>query len=254
MTDSLTVRDESLYEGNAAFWVRIIREHRDRYRTELTDQAILTAIGDVHGLDVLDAGCGEGYLTREIARHGARQATGIDKSPALIAAARAESAGQPGVEFTEADIASLPVPSASVNLVVVNHVLNDLPDINRPLGELARVLRSGGRLAVLMLHPCFYGHRAERQAIKGTMPVTDYFSKRRIEQPFEVDGIVSPDAVINWVRPLEDYTRAITGNGLAITSVTEPHPSEEQVAASTWWQENFPRPLFLLITAAKLAL
>lgn len=241
----------SRWEGNAEFWVRIIREHRDRYRTELTDQAMLTAIGASDGLDVLDAGCGEGYMTRLLAERGARQVTGADKSPALIAAARAASAGLPAAHFSEADVADLPFDSDSFDLAVANHLLNDLPDITGPVGELARVLRPGGRLVILMLHPCFYGHRAERQEIRRSLPVADYFAPRVIEQKFEVDGIVSPDPTVTWVRPLEAYAEAITGSGLCITGLAEPHPSDAQLAESEWWRKNFPRPLFLLITAHK---
>jgi 2-polyprenyl-3-methyl-5-hydroxy-6-metoxy-1,4-benzoquinol methylase len=58
----------SHWEGNAGFWIRIIREQRDRYRTELTDQAVLAAIGDCADLDVLDAGCGEGYASGPLCR------------------------------------------------------------------------------------------------------------------------------------------------------------------------------------------
>ncbi len=241
----------SRWEGNAEFWVRIIRERRDRYRTELTDEAALTAIGACGGLDVLDAGCGEGYMTRLLAERGARRVTGADKSPALIAAARAASAGLPAAHFTEADVADLPFGSESFDLALVNHLLNDLPDIVGPVSELVRVLRPGGRLVILMLHPCFYGHRAERQEIRRPLPVADYFAPRVIEQRFEVDGIVSPDPTVTWVRPLETYTKAITGSGLRITSLAEPHPSDAQLAESRWWRENFPRPLFLLITARK---
>ena len=241
----------SHWEGNAEFWIRIIRERRDRYRTELTDQAVLAAIGDYAGLDVLDAGCGEGYMARLLARHGARQVTGADKSPALIAAARAASAGVPAVRFAEADVADLPFDSASFDLALANHLFNDLPDITGPVGELARVLRPGGRLVILMLHPCFYGHRAERQEIRRSLAVADYFAARVIEQRFEVDGIVSPDPTVTWVRPLETYTKAITASGLCITDLTEPHPNDAQLAESQWWRENFPRPLFLLMTAHK---
>ncbi|MGH3233150.1 MAG: class I SAM-dependent methyltransferase [Streptosporangiaceae bacterium] len=251
MTADAPAISASRWEGNAEFWIRIIREHRDRYRTELTDQAVLTAVGPCHGLDVLDAGCGEGYMAREIARRGARQVTGVDKSPALVAAARAASADLPAAHFSEADVVDLPFADDSFDLAIANHLLNDLPDIVSPVGELARVLRPGGRLAVLMLHPCFYGNRAERQEIRRTLPVADYFAARVIEQRFEVDGIVSPDPTVTWVRPLEAYAAAITGNGLCITGVAEPHPSDDQLAASQWWRENFPRPLFLLLTAAK---
>ena len=253
-TDAATVPASdapSHWEGNAGFWVQIIREHRDRYRTELTDQAMLTAIGNCVGLDVLDAGCGEGYMTRLLARRGARQVTGADKSPALIAAARGASAGVPAVRFAETDVANLPFDSASFDLAVANHLFNDLPEITGPVGELARVLRPGGRLVILMLHPCFYGHRAERQEIRRSLPVADYFAARVIEQRFLVDGIVSPDPTVTWVRPLETYTKAITGSGLCITGLTEPHPDEAQLAESQWWRENFPRPLFLLMTARK---
>lgn len=252
-TDTPAIRTHapSRWEGNAEFWVRIIREHRDRYRTELTDEAMMAAIGNCRGLDVLDAGCGEGYMTRLLAGHGARRVTGADRSPALVTAARAASADVPKADFAEADVADLPFDSNSFDLAVANHLLNDLPDIVGPVGELARVLRPDGRLVILMLHPCFYGYRAERQEIRRSLPVADYFTPRVIEQRLEVDGIVSPDPTVTWMRPMEAYAEAITGSGLCITGLAEPHPSDAQLAESQWWRENFPRPLFLLITARK---
>lgn len=48
---------------------------------------LLDLLGDITGHTVLDAGCGEGYLTRALAARGA-QVTGIDLSPRLIALAR----------------------------------------------------------------------------------------------------------------------------------------------------------------------
>jgi hypothetical protein len=63
---------------------------------------------------------------------------------------------------------------------------------------------------------------------------------RRVEQPFQAGGLTSSAAATAWIRPLESYTEMLTGNGLAITRLTEPHPTEQQVAASQWWRENFP--------------
>ncbi len=57
-------RDRSSYSANAEYWTLIIRDGLDRYRTGLTNTAMLEAAGDVTGLSVLDAGCGEGYLAR----------------------------------------------------------------------------------------------------------------------------------------------------------------------------------------------
>lgn len=250
MTDDLPLTAPSAkgaWEENASFWVQIIRDHRDRYRTELTDPAIFDAIGECAGLDVLDVGCGEGYLSRELARLGAAQVQGLDRSARLIAAAQAISS--PKVAFSEGDANDLPFGDSSFDLVVANHLLNDLPEIVRPINEIARVLRPGGRFVALILHPCFYGDRAEQKVID--IGVADYFTPRAVEQTFQVDGLESPFPSVSWVRPLEAYTRALTSAGLLIANLTEPHPTEAQVTASPWWQENFPAPLFVLFTAVK---
>ena len=240
---------ESAWDRNAAFWTEIIRGRRDRYRTELTDPAVLEAIGDCAGLHVLDAGCGEGYMSREIARRGAASIDGIDQSAALLAAARSDP--RPGVTFTEGSVASLPFPAGTFDLALANHLLNDLPDIDGPVSELARVLKPGGRLVALMLHPCFYGHNAEQSPLRQHLPAASYFTQRKVTRPFEVDGLTSPAAATAWLRPLEAYTAAITGSGMHITGLTEPRPSDRQAAASQWWRDNYQRPLLMLITARK---
>lgn len=250
MTDALPLTTFSAngpWEENAGFWVQIIREHRDRYRTELTDPAVFSAIGECTSLDVLDVGCGEGYLSRELARRGAAHIEGLDRSAALIAAAGEIST--PNARFSEGDVASLPFGDSSFDLVVANHLLNDLPDIDQPIREIARVLRPGGRLVALTLHPCFYGDRAEQKVVD--IGVTDYFTPRAVEQTFQVDGLESPATSVSWVRPLEAYAGALTAAGLYINGLTEPHPTEAQVSASSWWRENFPAPLFLLFVAIK---
>ena len=251
MTDALpeNAPAQEAWDANAEFWVRIIREHRDRYRTELTDSAVLTAIGGVAGLDILDVGCGEGYMARELASRGAHQVTGIDSSREQVKAA--EAAMVPGTSFSESNADDLRFPAESFDLVLANHVLNDLPDIAVPICEFARVLRPGGRFVSLMLHPCFYEANAERTPGSHMLSASEYFTRRSVRLPFEVDGLTSPAAATSWVRPLESYTEALTRNGLAITQLTEPHPSE-QLASGQWWKENFPRPLFLLIVARKL--
>lgn len=184
-----------------SFWVQIIREHRDKYRNELTDPAMLRAIGDPGGLAVLDAGCGEGYLSRKLARQGAT-VTGIDFSANLIEAARAKSLNDTlSVSFDVGTVDDLPYENEAFDLVVCNHLMNDLRDPSKAITQFSRVLRTGGRLIILMVHPCFYNRHAERDQATNGLLASSYFDVRSIEQNFEVDGLTSPAANTAWFRP-----------------------------------------------------
>jgi ubiquinone/menaquinone biosynthesis C-methylase UbiE len=245
------MRPESGYSENANFWVKIIRGRLDRYRSELTDRAVLDSIGPADGLTILDAGCGEGYLSRILAHEGA-ETIGVDACADLIKSAQdlAAEAGLP-INYNVGTVDSLPLCDSQCDVVVCNHLVNDLQDIEVPFREFARVTRKGGRLVILMLHPCFYGAHTER-SIKHSYPTPgEYFSVRTIEQKFNVAGILSPAAVTMWFRPLEDYVSKLRESGFCITSLSEPHPSADQLAEDSWWHDNFVRPLFMLVVATK---
>jgi 2-polyprenyl-3-methyl-5-hydroxy-6-metoxy-1,4-benzoquinol methylase len=202
-------------------------------------------------LTVLDAGCGEGYLSRILASNGAI-VTGVDFSAEQIEAARKQDLNDAlTVSFDVASVYELPYPDSTFDLVVCNHVLNDLHDPGRPISEFARVLRNGGRLVILMLHPCFYNKHAEREQATNGLIAASYFDTRSIEQAFEVDGLTSPVANTAWFRPLEFYTEELRKSGFVITSLSEPHPSPEQVQADIWWRKGFTRPLFMLLVAQR---
>ncbi|WP_163553212.1 class I SAM-dependent methyltransferase [Candidatus Frankia alpina] len=235
-----TTSPASSYSLNADYWTRIIRDGLDRYRTGLTNPAMLAAAGD--------AGCGEGGLARLLAGRGASPVVGVDLCSELVDAARGQAAADGlDIRYETADVAALPLDDATIDLVVANHVLNDLEDPAPAIAEFARVLRPGGLTVALLLHPCFYGSRG-RPVDRDT-----YFGgPRRIEQHFDVAGEVSPAPVVAWTRPLEDFAAAFAAAGLALVGIGEPHPSEQQRREDPWWDRNFSRPLFLLLTARKL--
>lgn len=236
------------YSPNAAYWVHIMRERLDRYRVDLTDPAVLAALGDVNGRAVLDAGCGEGYLSRELANRGAT-VTGIDLDPELIRAAQdLEAVEGRGIDFHHGDVAAIPTGDATFDRIVANHLLNDVEDIGPAVAELARVLRPGGHLVALVLHPAHYWGRSGLPEDDPAWPDL-YFTTRPREQSFNVAGLASPAPVRAWYRPLEDYGTAFTAAGLAITGLSEPHPTPEQRRSDPWWAAAWSKPMFLLITA-----
>jgi 2-polyprenyl-3-methyl-5-hydroxy-6-metoxy-1,4-benzoquinol methylase len=237
------------WNQNASYWAKIIRENRDKYRNELTDAAVLQAIGQCEGLKILDAGCGEGYMSRKLATLGA-QVAGVDASEGLIDAARSHPGNQQAAaSFEVASVDSLPYADRAFDLVLCNHLVNDLPDPSGPIREFARLLRPEGRIVILLLHPCFYNKHTERASASNGIGASAYFQVRSIDQHFEVDGLTSPVANTAWFRPLEFYTEELRKSGFAISSLAEPHPTPDQQRNDPWWQSNFTRPLFMLIAA-----
>jgi SAM-dependent methyltransferase len=201
---------------------------------------------------VVDAGCGEGSLVRRLAEDGARYVHGVDTCPEFIESARAHPGHRPeSATFHHADVAALPLPAAAADLVVANRLPHGLRRPEERFREFARVLKPTGRLILLGMHPCFYVPRADRAA--GTeVPVAAYLDGRTVEQRFSVAGRVSPGASVQRLFSLEAYVGMLTGAGFAITQLYEPHPTDRQRQENPWWEENFVRPLFLLLECRPL--
>jgi demethylmenaquinone methyltransferase/2-methoxy-6-polyprenyl-1,4-benzoquinol methylase len=95
---------------------------------------------------VLDACCGTGDLALAAVRRGAGAVVGLDFSqPMLDRAARKSQA----VEWVRGDLLALPFADASFDAATVGFGVRNVADLDRALTELRRVLRPGGRLAIL---------------------------------------------------------------------------------------------------------
>src|SRR5271154_6055870 len=100
-------------------------------------------------VDALDAGCGTGFLSLELAARGHR-VTGVDFAPAMLAEARKKAAAQRlSVCFEAGDAEQLRFTPGSFDLVISRHVLWTLPHPEAAVDEWIRVLRPGRRLVVV---------------------------------------------------------------------------------------------------------
>ena len=162
-------------------------------------------------LDALDAGCGTGFLSFELAARGHR-VTGVDFAPAMLAQARRKAAECAVlVRFEEADAEQLPFPGGSFDLAISRHVLWTLPHPEAAIDEWIRVLRPGGRLVVVdgQFDPGFLVEpsqnartSAEYAAIGDRLPFLGGRPREEIEALFGAHGLVGvgSDPVLDLVE------------------------------------------------------
>lgn len=98
---------------------------------------------------VLDSACGTGRYSAYLVDRGHR-VIGVDRSAEMLTRARRKLTE---VEFREGDLTALPLESDSVDAAVCALALVHLADIHEALAELARVVRSGGRIILSDVHP-----------------------------------------------------------------------------------------------------
>ncbi len=95
---------------------------------------------------VLDAACGTGDFALADHRAGALQVTGLDFSPRMLERARRKA---PGLEFVEGDMLALPFEDGTFDSATVGFGVRNVADLDLALRELHRVVRPGGRIAIL---------------------------------------------------------------------------------------------------------
>jgi ubiquinone/menaquinone biosynthesis C-methylase UbiE len=213
--------------GHDSYW----RFHRDAFLPSLPPPPCR----------VVDVGCGEGRLARDLQRLG-YEVVGVDGSPTLIAAARA---ADPEGRYEVADAADLPLSAASADLVTAFMSLQDVDDIDTAVREIARVLVPGGRLRSAIVHPINSAGRFPTRELDAVFEIRDsYFEERRSNETFERVGLTMTFASRH--RSLERVARTILDAGLLIDHVAEV-PELADPPRSPWSR----LPLFLHLGALK---
>jgi SAM-dependent methyltransferase len=104
-------------------------------------ELVFEAVAETGPRSVLEVGCGEGELAQRMTAELAADVVAIDQSERMVELARAR-----GVDARVGDVQELPFADASFDVAVAAWMLYHVPDLDRGIGELERVLRPGGRL------------------------------------------------------------------------------------------------------------
>ncbi len=222
-----------LWNRKAEEWHRQVGHDGDENRRANSDRVLWHFLGEVQCLDVLDAGCGTGYLSRQLAARGAR-VIAVDAAAQMIEVARRESDPALKIDFRVESCARLAsVADQSLDRIVSNYVLMDLPELDATLCAFHRILKPGGGAVLVFSHPCFPLPDAVTPGAAPTASFVwrdSYFDERRVREPpwahFSSDFI--------WYhRPLSRYWRAFRQAGFRVEDFDEPGPEGDAAAALT---------------------
>lgn len=195
-----------------------------RHHQELAIPLATKLLALKSGEAVADLGCGHGVMTRPVVSAGA-SLTGFDLSPRLIARARQHHGRL--ARFEVADVTRLKAEAtlrpASFDAALFLLSIQDIDPLAAAIESAAWLLRPGGRLVLVMLHPCF---RVPRQSGWG-------WDEGRSLQYRRLDSYLSPLAVPmqpypgrhgttrSYHRPLGAYVAALRAAGLSLTAMEE---------------------------------
>ena len=172
-----------------AIWARLYDEQPNPLLS-LEERFLAELLPDVHGLTVLDVGCGTGRWLTQLRGKGAQRLIGVDPSPEMLDCAASKLAG--AAELLPGTATALPVDAASVDVVLASFVLSYIDDLPAFVRELCRIARPEAKVFVSDMHPhtmlsCGWkrGFRAGSQSVRLS---TAIHSLKTVGSVFEVSG------------------------------------------------------------------
>lgn len=148
------------WEKNAGPWIRAVQEEQIESRKLATNQAIIATILHYRPLTALDLGCGEGWLARQLAKHGIRM-MGVDVVSELIENAKRLGGGEFVVYSYEQIIDG--VLENQFDAVVCNFSLLSKESVDHLMRHIPALLNDSGHLFIQTLHPLLAGGDAPYQ-------------------------------------------------------------------------------------------
>lgn len=232
-------RPESREESTASVYDRAAESWRRTEPILLSDFTarpfLLDWCAPVDGLRVLDLGCGEGYVSRELESRGAAAVQGIDVSAEMIVRAKQQAGSSGRLSFEVGDASRLDhLPDACVDLAVAVFLFNyvDRATMASIMAEVVRVVRPGGRFVFSVPHPSLAFQRPEEAPFYFRRGGAGYFGGRDAQFEGRIwrrDGESVPVRCIH--KTFDDYFAALRVAGVqGLPEVRELHVTDEHVA------------------------
>jgi len=212
------------WHKNAKPWIDAIREGEIESRVLVTNQAIVDAILLRQPKTVLDIGCGEGWLVRELVAHGI-DALGIDVVPDLIESAKRDNAGRfHTLAYEDISVGTL---KQKFDVAVCNFSMLGKESVEHVFQQVPSLLNDGGAFIVQTLHPI---------VACGDQPYLDGW--RQGSWAGFSDAFTNPAPW--YFRTLESWEALFGHSGLHLAKITEPLHQKTNLPASVIFVAELP--------------
>jgi SAM-dependent methyltransferase len=215
------VRNRAAWDGKAAEFEasdrRCWESAEPRWGIWWVPESQLGVLPDVRGLDVVELGCGTGYVSAWLARRGARP-VGIDNSAQQLASAR-RFQREFGLDFplVHASAEQVPLAGERFDLAISEYGASIWCEPHRWIPEAARLLRPGGRLIFLVNGTLLMLCMPDAGAA-GDRMLRDYFGMHRFDWP--------DDPGVEFHLGYGDWIRLLRGSGFEVEDLLEVRPPE----------------------------
>lgn len=219
MTNNIMCREKREITGESVSW-RTHPETAEVYSRLISDLTrdshylrskglkpnLVKMIGDCSNAKVLDIGSGDGWLLDEI-KPLKGYACDIVEQPKV----------RPEWNFEIQDVRYLTYPDEFFDVVVASLVLIWFEEVSLAVEQMCRVLKTGGKMIIVLVHPYFY--RVGEPNSQGNFVISRDLSKTFKIQDLKIGGVAGP--LTYFYRPLPDYLNICSRSGLRIRQIQD---------------------------------
>ncbi len=211
--------------GKVASWYDELLAGKNTYQKEIILPHLKRLMNIQKGINVLDVACGPGFFSKEFALLGA-QVTGIDASKELIALANKNTPKELGVSYHASPAHKLEfIAEKSIDEVALILAIQNMDDPASVLTACNRILKSAGRIHIVMTHPAFRMPASsswgwDREKNIQYRRIDAYLTEKRVRIITHPGSEPSP-YTLSYHRPLQFYFKALARAGFAVSQFEE---------------------------------
>jgi ubiquinone/menaquinone biosynthesis C-methylase UbiE len=242
--------------NEVAGWYDSLLNGEGTYQKEVILPNLLRLLDIKKGEWIFDIACGQGFFSRAFEKSGAN-VVGLDISPELIALAKKSAPNDAYFHVGSSDNISFE-KDGSFDKAVCILALQNIENLSGTLQEVSRILKTGGKLFLVLNHPAFRNpkHTAwawdEKEKIQYRR-VDEYLSESKTEIDMS-PGQAGKNLTVSFHRSLQAYFKALNKAGFLVGRLEEWNSNKKSEVGPRQKAEDKARreiPLFLLIEAVK---